>query len=158
MPKHEAMQLMAEIFILIPIEPVPKGRPRVDTRGKFPRMHTPQRTIDFERLVAAEARKTMASAVALSGPLQIVLDMYLPIRPSWTRKRQEMARQGLERPISGGLDWDNLAKSVCDAFNGIVWQDDSQIVDGRCRKFYADEPRIVARVRTLDLGLPHMHD
>lgn len=144
---------MTEIFILVPGEPVAKGRPRFAKRGNFVQAYTPAATRDYEQKVAIEARRTMRSLAPLVGAVEIDLDLYLPIRPSWTRKRQEMARQGLERPISSS-DWDNYAKAVCDAFNGIVWMDDSQVVSARVRKFYCDQPRIVATVRPLDLGLP----
>jgi hypothetical protein len=33
-------------------------------------------------------------------------------------------------------DWDNFAKSICDALNGMFWKDDSQIVDCRVSKRY----------------------
>lgn len=40
-------------------------------------------------------------------------------------------------------DWDNFHKLSMDALSGIVWEDDSQIVDARVRKFYDKEkPRI----------------
>lgn len=35
-------------------------------------------------------------------------------------------------------DWDNYAKAVCDAMNGVVYVDDKQIVDGRCVKQWAE--------------------
>ena len=31
-------------------------------------------------------------------------------------------------------DWDNLGKCVSDALNGVVWQDDRQVVDARVMK------------------------
>lgn len=34
-------------------------------------------------------------------------------------------------------DHDNLAKAVCDALNGMIWVDDSQIVRSLVSKFYA---------------------
>lgn len=31
-------------------------------------------------------------------------------------------------------DWDNIGKLVSDALNGVFWEDDRQIVDGRVQK------------------------
>jgi Holliday junction resolvase RusA-like endonuclease len=49
----------------------------------------------------------------MDGPLSIRVDVYL-------------AR------MAG--DWDNYGKNVCDALNGIAYDDDRQIVDGRVVK------------------------
>jgi len=45
-------------------------------------------------------------------------------------------------PHVGKPDCDNLAKSVCDALNGILWDDDRQICRLVVEKWYAagDEP------------------
>jgi len=32
-----------------------------------------------------------------------------------------------------------LGKAICDALNGIAYKDDSQIVDGRVRKFFCEK-------------------
>ena len=39
-------------------------------------------------------------------------------------------------------DFDNVTKAVCDALNGVAYDDDSQIVDAMARKFYSEQPRI----------------
>lgn len=36
-------------------------------------------------------------------------------------------------------DWDNLAKSVCDALNGIAWVDDTQIHEAHVTKHISSE-------------------
>ena len=48
-------------------------------------------------------------------------------------------------------DWENIAKSVCDAFNGIVWDDDCQIVDAHVTKRFGEEPCVICIVTELDL-------
>jgi len=40
-------------------------------------------------------------------------------------------------------DLDNLVKMVADACNGLLWLDDSQIIDLRCYKFYSATPQII---------------
>ena len=39
-------------------------------------------------------------------------------------------------------DFDNVVKAVCDALNGIAYDDDKQIVEARVMKFYSDNPRV----------------
>ncbi len=47
-------------------------------------------------------------------------------------------------------DWDNLGK-VTDALNGIVWEDDKQVVDGQVIKYYDREPRLEIVVKQIDI-------
>ncbi len=49
-------------------------------------------------------------------------------------------------------DWDNYAKAIGDALQGILWTEDSRIADGRVLKLYAedDDPRIEITVSRLD--------
>jgi Holliday junction resolvase RusA-like endonuclease len=60
----------------------------------------------------------------------------LPIPQSHNKKRREACLSGVEKPIKKP-DIDNLAKSVLDGMNGIVWRDDSQIVSLHVTKVYA---------------------
>jgi Holliday junction resolvase RusA-like endonuclease len=47
-------------------------------------------------------------------------------------------------------DGDNLFKAIADAGNGILWEDDSQICDGRFLKLYSKEPScIVVSIESL---------
>ncbi len=47
-------------------------------------------------------------------------------------------------------DWDNFNKLVCDALTGLVYEDDSQIMDGRVIKNYDKvNPRIEVEIQNL---------
>ena len=52
----------------------------------------------------------------------------------------------------GRADWDNLGKLVCDAMNGIFYEDDGQIAVGLVIKRYSDVPRTIVTLKRLD---PH---
>jgi Holliday junction resolvase RusA-like endonuclease len=39
-------------------------------------------------------------------------------------------------------DIDNYCKAPLDALNGIVWRDDSQVVELTVSKFYSSRPRL----------------
>ena len=73
------------------------------------------------------------------------------VPPSWTRKRRDDALAGVIRP-TGKPDYDNIGK-VVDALNGIVWVDDSQIVDARIRKLYDERARLVIEVEECAMPL-----
>jgi Holliday junction resolvase RusA-like endonuclease len=51
------------------------------------------------------------------------------------------AENGLLRPTTRP-DVDNFCKCGLDALNGIVWRDDSQVVELTVSKFYSSRPRL----------------
>jgi crossover junction endodeoxyribonuclease RusA len=83
-------------------EPVPKGRPRVVNGHTF----TPPRTVEAETEIATLARAQCS--VPMRDPCAVFVNFYC-------RRK-------------GRGDVDNLAKTVLDALNEIVWADDKQVV------------------------------
>lgn len=135
----------------LPGVPVPKGRPRSTIirprNGKPPfiSIYTPKETILYERALAQIGRVAMGVRPPLEGPLQVTIVAWMPIPESWSGVKRLKAQNGEIRP-SGKPDYDNFAKIVGDALNQIVWEDDSQIVDGQCVKMYSRNPRLTVEV------------
>ena len=129
----------------VDINPVPKGRPRFSKVGGFMRSYTPKKTSDYEIEVRTQAQAVMTRE-PLETPLAVYLYFRLPIPRSHSKKRQEACLNGSERPIKKP-DIDNLAKSVLDGLNGVVWHDDSQIVSLHLTKVYARNPGIDLLIR-----------
>lgn len=125
----------------IPGPPVAKGRARFSRQGGFVRTFTPEKTLNFEGRVGYAGSDAMAGREPVEGPLVLSLDVRLPIPASWSKKKQEEAALGVLRP-TGKPDVDNFAKAVLDGLNGIVWRDDSQVVELRASKFYSITPRV----------------
>lgn len=122
--------------------PLGKGRPRfMRATGHA---YTPEKTRNFESNLLLAAQDVMAGRVPMEGPLSVRVQAYLPIPKSWSKKKQAGALLGAIRPTSKP-DWENLAKML-DAFNKIVWCDDSQVVDGFVCKRYSDRPRLRVEV------------
>ena len=112
--------------ITIPGKPQPKQRAR---RGKGGRWYTPKETKAFESSVGAYAWHGVCQQKwwDLDGRFAVELDIYFPDK----RRR----------------DIDNVAKSVLDGCNGILWDDDSQVVELVLKRFLDREnPRTVMRV------------
>lgn len=125
--------------------PVGKGRPRV--RRSSGHLYTPEKTVRFEDRLSIEAQHAMDGRPPLTGPLEVEVEIRMPVPLSKPKAWREKALAGLIRPTKKP-DWDNFAKTV-DALNMIVWVDDAQIVDGRVRKIYHEAPAFVARVRQI---------
>lgn len=144
---------MSEIFILVPGEPVAKGRPRFAKRGNFVSTYTPEKTRDYELKVSCEARRSMGARGPIQGPVALKIELIMGIPKSWSQKKRSQAFSGAIRPTSKP-DWENVCKALCDALNGIAWDDDSQVVEATVSKRYGEEPCAIIRVSELDLGLP----
>jgi Holliday junction resolvase RusA-like endonuclease len=129
------------IVVTIPGAPVAKGRPRMTRTG---RAYTPAKTRAAEgymrHAIAAQAGQPM-----LEGALSVEVVAMLPIPSSWSKAKQAAAAAGALRP-TGKPDGDNLAKSICDAANGLLWHDDGQIVRLLVSKVYSDKPGTVLAV------------
>lgn len=143
-------QKMNEVQFVIPGQPIAKGRPKVDSRGKFARVYTPEKTANYEGLVAHSAQIAMNGRKLFSGPVAVELDIRISIPTSWSGKRKGMAQRG-EVAATKKPDADNVEKAVFDGMNGVVWVDDVQVVQVSKRKRYADVPGVVVIVRELDL-------
>ena len=121
--------------ILLEMPPVAKGRPRFSTRGGVVRSYTPHKTASFEAHAKELMRKQFVMQ-PLPGPVRLSIEFIF-------KKPQKPKHQKYHvvRP-----DLDNLTKSVTDAGNGVLWEDDSQIAELIAKKLYAVDgtsPRIV---------------
>jgi len=117
--------------------PVAKGRPRFAKRGKFVQTYTPQKTKDYESLVMDAASEAMGVSEPLDTPMKIFIHIRMPIPKSYSKKMHQDCLDQLIRPTKKP-DWDNVAKAITDALNGIVYVDDCQIVDAHVTKRYSD--------------------
>jgi len=122
----------------VPGDPVPKGRPRFARRGTFVQTYTDSKTIEYETRVATLARLAIGSSEPLKGHLTVYLYLRYAVPASYTKKRVEACLNGLEYPKR--VDLDNCYKSITDAMNGIIYADDSQIVEAHILKCYSLEP------------------
>lgn len=141
---------MNEIKFTVPGQPVAKGRPKVARRGKHVTMYTPEKTANYEGLVAHSAAFAMAGKDLIKGAVSVDLDIRLQIPASWSKKKQQQAADGLIAATKKP-DADNVEKGIFDGMNGVVWIDDVQVVQVSKRKRYAATPGVVVIVRELNL-------
>ena len=124
-------------------EPVAKGRPRFTMSG---RAYTPKRTHDYEKKVRAAYKGEMFPE---DIPLEVHIDAYFKIPKSASKKTSMEMRRGAIRPMKKP-DTDNVAKSICDALNGLVYADDKQVVRLVVEKWYSDVPRAEVRITEVE--------
>ena len=139
--QKKANQMTFVVDFIIDAVPVAKGRPRFSSRGGFVKAYTPAKTSDWEAIVRKAAANAMGSSEPLDMAVALSMRFYLPIPASWSKKRTEAAKSGQEQHIKKP-DVDNFAKAVMDACNGVLFVDDSQVVDMHVAKYYSDWPRV----------------
>ncbi|MBR6102603.1 MAG: RusA family crossover junction endodeoxyribonuclease [Ruminococcus sp.] len=123
-------------------QPIGKGRPKFTSYGKYPRAYTPEKTASFENLVKMEYRRQCKDKrFADDAMIGIVIYAYYAIPKSASKKKKEAMLRRLIRPTVKP-DYDNIAKIVSDALNGIAYADDKNIVDSAVHKFYSYTPGI----------------
>lgn len=102
-------------------------------------------TEQFESFIKEYAALVMGAKEPTLEPVALLVHAFVPIPASWSNRDRESARLGGLAPTTKP-DWDNFGK-ITDALNGIVWKDDSQVVDGRVIKRYSDDPALRIEVR-----------
>lgn len=110
---------------------VAKERPRATVRGGYAVMYTPKNTAQFEVFVKQVA-SSFKPPKLLSGALEMVLAFYIQRPQSLSQK----INYDVKKP-----DVDNLAKSIMDALEGVIYEHDSQVISLQVRKGYGS-PRV----------------
>ena len=108
-------------------DPVPAPRPRFGQGGTY----MPARYTAYKLALAWAFKAEMKRRKPMYCAISITLDFY--------RKNHRK------------VDLDNLEKTVMDAGTGVVWLDDSQIVEKHTKKFLGcDEPRTEIRLEEVE--------
>jgi Holliday junction resolvase RusA-like endonuclease len=85
-------------------------------------------------------------APKFDGPLKVVMGFGFERPKSVSEKKRP---HHITSP-----DLDNLIKTVGDAGNGILWEDDKQIVEMKCFKYYSKAPIITITVERVSREIP----
>lgn len=126
------------IVMSFDVRPVPKSRPRITKSGQA---FTPKKTKEFEDFLRSEATAMMIEErlAPLEGAIfaTMVFGFACPKSASKKKRDELLAGHHTSRP-----DLDNLTKTI-DAFNGVIWKDDSQIMSITASKCYAENDFIL---------------
>lgn len=127
------MNLPAEFRI--EMGPVPCPRPRLSKWGVYyPAKYTRWRKEMVKAVAQARGKQRHAGANRY-----LIVDIECHVK---TPKNSKLAHP---KP-----DVDNYAKAILDACNGILWADDSQIIDLKCSKQWSgdtDGGHVIVRIR-----------
>ena len=146
---------MNKVELTILGEPMGKQRPRYSMYGGIVRTYTPQKTINYESLIAHEYNSKYGKVMFDRGtPLKVYVDAYFGL------KKSDFGKKGLNKSGRKKItthwatikaDVDNVLKSVFDSLNGICYFDDSQIsVVSATKQYTLDTPRVEIIIEELN--------
>ena len=122
--------------------PIGSPRPRFRNAGRFVQTYMPTSYTKHKAYIQEQMPKLLTDK-----NLKVSLYFYFEPPKSWSKKRKLIAIGTYKRTKP---DVDNLIKTVLDAANNHVWQDDNQVVHIDSYKMYAEESKIVMVVKEVD--------
>lgn len=128
---QKMMRSLNEISFTIPGRPIPAAR--MTRRGKWVKRQA-QKYLAFKEFAGWEARKHFKGE-PWQGPVGVEIRIYLKVN----RTRG---------------DGDNYMKSLLDSMNGIIFEDDSQVVEGHFHILDGEPQRTEVRVWKLNGSNP----
>lgn len=145
------MTTTTAITFTVPGQPVGKGRPRIGKIGQHARMFTPEKTANYEGLIAHAGHQAMAGRAPILGPVSVVLDIRVQVPASWSKRKQAEALANRVHPTTKP-DIDNVEKAIFDGLNGVAWKDDVQVVDVVKRKRYSETPGVTVEIEPMEVA------
>ncbi|MDK8537253.1 RusA family crossover junction endodeoxyribonuclease [Staphylococcus haemolyticus] len=118
--------------------PIGSPRPRFRNTGRYVQTYMPASYTKHKDFI----REQMPN-VLLNGELKVTLSFYFEPPKSWSNRKRLLAIGQYKRTKP---DIDNLIKTVLDAANEKVWNDDKQIVEINSLKQYAEVSKIIMEV------------
>ncbi|MEK5452690.1 MULTISPECIES: RusA family crossover junction endodeoxyribonuclease [Staphylococcus] len=122
--------------------PIGSPRPRFRNAGRFVQTYMPTSYTKHKAYIQEQMPKLLTDK-----NLKVSLYFYFEPPKSWSKKRKLIAIVTYKRTKP---DVDNLIKTVLDAANNHVWQDDNQVVYIDSYKMYAEESKIVMVIKEVD--------
>ena len=129
------------ISIIIDKNPVPLKRHRHSKNG-----HTYNPQADLMKQIGWEAKSQFPGSI-ITTPILVSMTFFIQI-PNSLSKRKKLILGGKHVPKRPDLS--NYIKFYEDAFNGIIWSDDSLIVELTAKKIYSsNEPRTEINIKEI---------
>ena len=129
-----------KLSFFLPVSPFGKQRPLASRRGDHIHMRTPEKTVSAEGEIRMWFRTNFPQHIPFDGPCSVAV-------VSWVERKNADKKRAFpaKKP-----DLDNACKLVFDAFNSIVWVDDSQVVSLHFVKRYAETGNRVGYAVTVE--------
>ena len=114
------------------VKPHGQGRPRACMRGSRAGVYKAKKDVSAETLIQVMLMEKQPPK--FEGPVKLWLNFYM--------KRPKSVPEKKRKYPTVKPDLSNMIKTVEDAANGILYDDDKQIVEVDAAKLYGDEDKI----------------
>lgn len=118
-----------------------KGRPQGKKRPRFSSVshtvYTPHETINYETQIALTFKAGGGRRIPAGQYVAVAVTAFFPVPQSYSKGKRKACIDGAIRPDKKP-DIDNVLKVVLDALNGLAYDDDKQVIESICRKYYTD--------------------
>lgn len=132
---------------VVPGEPFGKQRPRHSRASGT--TYTPRETKLHEQLIRQAYRRNGGDRFPEGSQLRVTIIAVMGIPKSTAKYKRADMLSGKIRPAKKP-DWDNIGKLVCDALNGVAYDDDKCVCEAHVVKLYGEVPHL--RVRLEDIN------
>lgn len=102
----------------------------------------------YESYVKSIAKTYMADEEPMIGPVLVSITAFFEIKKSYSKRKIDDIKSGRCFPTKKP-DCDNIAKSILDSLNGIVFKDDSQVIDLIVKKRYSSRDHVTIIISEL---------
>jgi Holliday junction resolvase RusA-like endonuclease len=126
---------------------VGKQRPRATTFGGHARVYTPKDTMNYENLVKFSFLEKYPNFIPYDSktPLKVKITAFKPIPKAYSKKKRQQALDREIRPLVKP-DLDNIAKSILDGLNQVVFEDDKSVVDLHVVSYYHQVEMVLVEI------------
>jgi len=139
-----------KIVMSLNLSPKGQRRPRFARVGKFVRTYKDKRQESHENKLLA-LMLPYAPKTPWTGAIKLRVETFFAIPQSWPKWKKELADEMKIYPASKP-DASNILKNIEDVMSGIFFQDDAQLVEVHCWKFYSDTPKIIVEMEEIGDG------
>lgn len=122
----------------------PSARPRVNSRGAYMNIYVPHAAENGEWF--ADFYKKHPELPYINTPCEITIEIYEKTPSNFSIKNKVLAELNVIRPWKRTGDFDNYAKSIADAIQHGMLEDDCLIYDSRVSLHYSIKPRAVVKI------------
>lgn len=118
-----------------------KGKPQGKKRPRFSSIshtiYTPSETQTYEHQIALAFKAGGGRCIPTGQCVAVAVTAFFPVPKSYSKGKRTACIDGDIRPDKKP-DVDNVLKVVLDALNGVAYDDDKQVIEAICRKYYTD--------------------
>ena len=118
------------------VEGDPQGKARPRFSRKSGTVYTPSKSAKYEKEIRDSFLAAGGKMIPDGSYVTVAVDAYFKIPKSYAKGKLLSCKYNINRPDKKP-DIDNVLKVVLDALNKVAYEDDKQVIEVRCRKWYS---------------------